>query len=519
MSWPESRAGPGSPDCPDLMLHGQTLCSPPPPPSPLSPVYLSFFEEECRAIAARLRLGAEPPPGSEELSALQPEPSTGLGKLSALQPEPSTGLGELSPLQPEPSTGLGELSALQPAPAGPITSTPLPVPSHGRVPQLSVSDCEAAAAPSPTRREPGCLPQPTAGGGSGTRLARPSQRARHAAGRLSAGHPGSPARTPGRGRGRLALARTRASLGLRLPAAGTGRGAWETRLPGKPPGTRLKLTSPARSRLQHVSGATQQAQPSTRPKPALREMKSNSAPASCLTRGREASAVKVGSRKQPPSRLSTAIPTVASRSSLRPPGKVASSKRFCLSNESTAQELVCNRTQELKENGESKESLIAAGTVLGAGKANQTWVCVECSLSCGLAPGLTSRCEDAVSAKQSAGDQLSQELERVKKELEQVKKELEQVKGELADKTAQCEAYQQTISLQAQLRAAGSASSAVGVRWRSDRIGAGAAGPRPSSRQRRRIKLSSPDGDRIGGSRAEAVGSRAAELFGDGGLL
>lgn len=32
------------------------------------------------------------------------------------------------------------------------------------------------------------------------------------------------------------------------------------------------------------------------------------------------------------------------------------------------QELVCNRTQELKENGESKEGLVVAGTVLGAGE-------------------------------------------------------------------------------------------------------------------------------------------------------
>lgn len=82
-----------------------------------------------------------------------------------------------------------------------------------------------------------------------------------------------------------------------------------------------------------------------------------------------------------------------------------------------------NRTQELKESGESKERLVAAGTVLGAGKTDQTWVC-ESSLSSELAPGLTSRCEDAVPAEQSAGHQLSQELERVKKELEQVKGEL-----------------------------------------------------------------------------------------------
>ncbi|KFP79991.1 hypothetical protein N310_01016, partial [Acanthisitta chloris] len=84
-----------------------------------------------------------------------------------------------------------------------------------------------------------------------------------------------------------------------------------------------------------------------------------------------------------------------------------------------------------------------------------TWECVKSSFSSELAPDLTSGYEDAVRALlhitltpctcQSADYQLSQELKRVKKELERVK----------ADKTAQCEAYQQTISsLQAQLRAA-----------------------------------------------------------------
>ncbi|KFP97071.1 hypothetical protein N330_04684, partial [Leptosomus discolor] len=88
---------------------------------------------------------------------------------------------------------------------------------------------------------------------------------------------------------------------------------------------------------------------------------------------------------------------------------------------------------------------------------DQMWVCVGSSFSSELAPGLTPGCGDAVPAEcitltpcpcQSAGDQLSQELKRVKNELEQVK-------VELADKTAQCEAYRQMISsLQAQLRAA-----------------------------------------------------------------
>ncbi|XP_068061442.1 uncharacterized protein [Anomalospiza imberbis] len=397
----EPRADSGSLDCPDLLQDVQHLNS------PSSPLYFSFFEEECRAIAASLHLGAAA----------------------------------------EPSPGPGELSGLQPRPAGPTTSTPLPLPSYGRVRDSGAADCEAAAAPGPAPREPGCLPQPAAGGGPSARPAL-SRRARRGSRQPSGGGPGSPARSPDRGR--LALPRTRASLGLQLPAAGTGRGAREKRLL-RPPGTKLKLTSPARSRLQRASGASQQAQPSRIPKLASRdrEMKSNSAPVSCITRSREAPAAKVRSPEQPSSRLSVEIPTMASRSSLQPPEKVIPSKCFCFSKGSTTQELVCNRTQELKENGESKERLVAASIVLGAGIKDQTWVCAESSLSRELAPGLTSRCEDTVPAEQSAGDQLSQELKHVKKELEQVK-------AELADKIAQCEAYQQTISsLQAQLRAAG----------------------------------------------------------------
>ncbi|KAJ7417924.1 hypothetical protein WISP_62040 [Willisornis vidua] len=119
-----------------------------------------------------------------------------------------------------------------------------------------------------------------------------------------------------------------------------------------------------------------------------------------------------------------AIPIVDSRSSLRPLGTVASSKRLCLSKGSATQEPLCNRTQELKESGESKEQLVAVGTVLGAGKTDQTWEYVESFLSSKLAPVLPSGCEDAVPAERSAGHQLSLELEHVKKELERVKGEL-----------------------------------------------------------------------------------------------
>lgn len=195
---PEPQAGPGSPDCPDLLQHVPALRS------PTTPLYLSFFEEECRAIAARLRLGAAA----------------------------------------EPSPGPGELSGLQPKPPGPATSTPLPVPSHGRLPDSSAGDCEGAAAPglapAPAPGEPGSRPQPAAGGAPGARPSRTpavSRRARRGPGQLSGDGPGTPARSPGLGRARLALPRARASLGLQLPAAGTGRGAWETRLL-RPPGKR-----------------------------------------------------------------------------------------------------------------------------------------------------------------------------------------------------------------------------------------------------------------------------------------
>ncbi|XP_074910111.1 uncharacterized protein LOC142043171 isoform X2 [Buteo buteo] len=394
--WEQPPAGSGSPVCPDLLRHVDG------PRSPLSPLYLSFFEEECRTIATRLRLGAA--------------------------------------VAAEPSPGPGEDSALWPDAAGPITSTPLHTlpPLDERAPDSatpaarpSTGGSEAAAAPGPARGVPRRLPQPAAGGGPGAArrgsgLARPQALSRKAARRGAgqppcggpgpAGRPRTPARSPGRG-GRLSVSRARASLGLQLPKAGKELGGLGTRLP-QPSGTKLKLMPAAKSRLQHPHGALQLTQPSAIPKPTPRDTEMETA-------------VEVGGRRQPSRRLSTAIPIVASRSRLQPLGKVASPKRFCLG--STTQELICNRTRELKEDG----------------KADQTWVCVESSFSSELAPGPTPGCGNAVPAEQSAGDQLSQELKHVKNELERVK-------GELAVKTAQCEAYCQMISsLQAQLRAAG----------------------------------------------------------------
>ncbi|XP_039234097.1 translation initiation factor IF-2-like [Pipra filicauda] len=382
--WAGSGASPGLPGCPDLLQHAQALHLQD------SPLYLSFFEDECRLIADRLRLAeaAAPPRDPWETDESWAEP------------------------------------------AGPVTSTPVPAPDSG------TSTCEAAAAPGPARAEPVCLPQPAAGAGPG---AHPLSRARLGAAQPSGGRPGPAARSPGRGRARLAPTHTRASQGLQLPSAGTAGSACPKRLL-QPADTRLKGMPPARSRVQHPGRALKKAQPSALPEPAPRDtqMKSNSTPVSWphakrgsmgglmlrqegrrglawaaawprtekeergvlgSSAGRSLAAVKAGDHKQPSSRLPTAIPVLASRSSLRPLGRAASSQRLWISMGSTTQEL--------------------------------------------------SRCEDSVPAEQSAGDQLSQELEHVKKELERVKREL-------ADKTAQCEAYHQTIcSLQAQLRAAG----------------------------------------------------------------
>nr|XP_030128885.3 vegetative cell wall protein gp1 isoform X4 [Taeniopygia guttata] len=343
------RAGSDSSDCPDPLQDVQHLTS---PTTPL--------------IAASLRLGAAA----------------------------------------EPSPGPGVLSGLQPGPARPSTCTPLPFPSHGRVPESRAGDCDVAAAPGPAPEELGCLPRPAAA---------PAP-APLCPGRFGAAPDGPPAAAPAP----VPAARTAAAPGSLCPAHGPGWRCSSPRpaqgaVPGNRgssgpqvnlhvqyPGTRLKPTSPARSRLQFASGALKQAQPSGNPKLASqdREMKT---------------AAKVGSHKQPSSRLSTGIPIMASRSSLQPSEKVIPSKRFCLNKDIN----------------------------------DQTWVCAKSSLSSELAPGLTSWCEDTVPAEQSAGDQLSKELERVKQELEQVK-------GELAEKTAQCKTYQQTISsLEAQLRAAG----------------------------------------------------------------
>lgn len=200
-------AGSGSPGCPDLLRHVG---------GPSSPLYLSFFEEECRAIAARLRLGA----------AAAAEPSPGLGEGSALWPD-AAGPVTSTPLQDSPPLDDG-------APAG-ATSAARP----------SREGCEAAATLGPAGGAPRRLPQPAAGGGlaaarPGSRLPRPQALSRKAARRGAGqppsvgpgppGRPRTPAPSPGRG-GRLALSRARASLGLELPKASKGLGAPGTRLP------------------------------------------------------------------------------------------------------------------------------------------------------------------------------------------------------------------------------------------------------------------------------------------------
>ncbi|XP_049684162.1 uncharacterized protein LOC126050379 [Accipiter gentilis] len=416
-------ARPDPPAGPDLLRHVDG------PSLPLSPLYLSFFEEECRTIAARLRLAAS----------IEAEPSPDLWEDSVLWLDAAGPIAS-TPLQASPP--LDERA--------PDSATPAARPSTAgseAAARPSTAGSEAAASLGPARGLPRRLPQPAAGGGPGAArpgsgLARPQalsrKAARRGAGQHPCGGPGpagrarTPARSPGRG-GRLSVSRARASLGLQLPKAGKELGGLGTRLP-QPSGTKLKLMPAAKCRLQRSRGALQLTQPSAIRKATPRDTEMEAA-------------VKVGGRRQPSQRLSTAVPIVASRSRLQLPGKVSSPKRFCLG--STTRELIRNWTQKLKKDGESKEWLVAAGTVLGVGKADQTWVCVESSFSSELAPGPTPGCGNAVPAEQSAGDQLSQELK-------DVKNELERVKGELADKTAQCEAYRQMISsLQAQLRAAG----------------------------------------------------------------
>ncbi|XP_062468825.1 translation initiation factor IF-2 isoform X3 [Pezoporus occidentalis] len=336
--------------CPDPPREGSGARSPP------SSLFLSFFEQECRDIVARLRQAAEP----------------------SLVP--------------------GDRSALWLESAGFVTSTPLPdsPPGNDAAPDAAARPRspgpEAAAAPTPARGSPRCLPPRAAGSRPARPQALPRTTAQRGAAQQLCGRQGPAARTPRRG-GRQSLSQARASLVLQLPKAGKGLGA---------PGSKVP---------QPAGGA------------------------------------RAAARRQPSRRLSTAVPTVTSRSRLRPLGKAASPKRFHATSGSTTQEQLCNRTQELRKDDESKEWLV--GTVSAAGKADQTWVYGESSLCSEMPPGPAPGGEDAVTSEQSAGDWLSQELKHVKSELERVK-------GELAAKTAQCEAYRQMIcSLQARLRAAG----------------------------------------------------------------
>ncbi|XP_065499761.1 transcription initiation factor TFIID subunit 4-like [Caloenas nicobarica] len=448
--------GPGSPACPDLLRHVG---------SPQSLPYRSFFEEECRTIVSLLLSAAAPSPGPADGSSLWPDPA-GLVTSTPLHASPPLHERAADSARPaaRPNTGAGEAVAPGPAPARGDPRALLPPAAGG---------CPGPVRPrSRLPRAPSC------------KAARRSTAQPPCGGPGPAGRPRTPARSPGRGGGRLTVSRARANLGLQLPKVGKGPSASGTRIP-QSQGTKLMLA--AKSSLQHPSGASQLAQPSAASKPAPRDTEMKTAG-------------KVVGCRQPSQRFSARIPAVASRSRLPSLGKVPSPKRFCsgsrlipgkgqegaacaraqrkesemqTSNGSTMQELICNttqelirntsrelicnttrelisnRTQELTENNESKEQLVAAGTLLEAGRVDQTWESVGPSFFSELVPGLTPGCGDAVAAEQSTGGQLSQELKCVRNELERVK-------GELADKTAQCEAYRQTISsLQAQLRAAG----------------------------------------------------------------
>ncbi|XP_033919521.1 translation initiation factor IF-2-like isoform X2 [Melopsittacus undulatus] len=362
--------------------------------SPPSSVFRSFFEQECRDIVARLRQAAEP--------------SLVLSDRSGLWLQ-SDGFVTSTPLLHSPP---GNDAAPDSAAARPRSPGP-----------------QAAEAATPARGSPRCLPQRAVGSRPARPQALPRTTAQRGTAQQLCGRQGPAPRTPRRG-GRQSLSQARVSLVLELRKAGKGLGAPGSKLP-QPAGTKLKPVLEARSRLQQPSKTPWPPQPPGVPKPA---------PQGKGTEG----AARAGAQRQYSLRLSTAVPTVASRSRLRPLGKVASPKRFRGTSGSTTPEQLCNRTQELRKSDESKECLV--GTVSGAGKADQTWVYGESSLCSEMPPGPTPACEDAVTAEQSAGDRLSEELKHVKRELERVK----------ADKTAQCEAYRQTIcSLQAQLRAAG----------------------------------------------------------------
>lgn len=230
----------GSLGRPDLLRHEEP---------PLSSLYRSFFEEECRAIVGRLHLGAaaaEPSPGPWECSSPWPD---GTGFLT------STPLGASPPL------------------------------AEGTPARPGAGDCQPAAAPGPARGEPARPP------------ALPRKAARRDAGQQPratsgpAGRPTTSARSLGRGGSRVSLIGARAGGGApELPRAGKALGAPGTRplrSPGEAggwreprrghccpraptslpsPGTGTKVTEAARPRLQRPKGALQPARPSAIPK-------------------------------------------------------------------------------------------------------------------------------------------------------------------------------------------------------------------------------------------------------------
>ncbi|XP_062440931.1 collagen alpha-2(I) chain-like isoform X1 [Rhea pennata] len=148
-----SPSGPGSPGCPDLLRHVGG------PRSPLSPLFLSFFEEECRAIANRLRLaaaaaggpGLSPGPGGEGAPWLEAGPV-----ISTLLP----GNGVAGAGAPGPAAAPRGL----PRPAGASTGAEPPRAAEGpgapgsRLPALPAAAVEAGGPGRPSRRLSTAIP-------------------------------------------------------------------------------------------------------------------------------------------------------------------------------------------------------------------------------------------------------------------------------------------------------------------------------------------------------------------------
>ncbi|TFK15293.1 transmembrane protein 185A [Platysternon megacephalum] len=259
-----------------------------------------------------------------------------------------------------------------------------------------------------------------------------------------------PTKVPGLSSSGPLLMGSRVSLGPGILCMSKGAGAPGTKLPTHP-GTRLRLTKPRPSSMQHINGTLQPActlptgHPGAGSSPQDKETETGVAKPGCNKLPVRRAAASAIPARTPHSRLRLTGRTTAS------PKRLPSPKRARLGKDTNsaaaAQALEPSGGEGLSGDTEDKPALAVGQDCTSAGGMAQPQPGGNSPAPLRFLPDSALESGGAAPSMQLPDQQLSQELRRVRSELQRVK-------NELAARDAQCEAYRRTISsLEAQLRA------------------------------------------------------------------